>query len=61
MRDPWERLHAVLMHMTDKLTDKEDGERKIFRDSLIDNYFTIKIIRLGISVLLRENIIVVNR
>ena len=37
MRDPWERLHTVLMHMTDKLTDKEDGERKIFRDSLIDN------------------------
>ena len=37
MRDPWERLHTVLLHMTDKLTDKEDGERKIFRDSLIDN------------------------
>jgi hypothetical protein len=37
MRDPWDRLHAVLMHMTDKLTDKEDGDRKIFRDSLIDN------------------------
>ena len=37
MRDPWDRLHAVLTHMTDKLTDKEDGDRKIFRDSLIDN------------------------
>ena len=37
MRDPWERLHKVLTHMTDKLTDNEDGDRKIFRDSIIDN------------------------
>jgi hypothetical protein len=37
MRDPWDRLHKVLTHMTDKLTDNEDGDRKIFRDSIIDN------------------------
>lgn len=37
MRDPWDRLHKVLTHMTDKLTDDEDGDRKIFRDSIIDN------------------------
>ena len=37
MRDPWDRLHKVLTHMTDKLTDNEDGDRKIFRDSIVDN------------------------
>ena len=37
MRDPWDRLHTVLTHMADKLTDNEDGDRKIFRDSIVDN------------------------
>jgi hypothetical protein len=37
MRDPWDRLHAMLTRMTERLTDNEDGDRKIFRDSLIDN------------------------
>lgn len=36
MRDPWERLHSMLTHMVDRLTD-EGGERKVFRDSLINN------------------------
>jgi hypothetical protein len=36
MRDPWERLHTMLTHMVDRLTD-EDGERKVFRDSLLNN------------------------
>jgi hypothetical protein len=37
MRDLWGRLHTHLSHMIDRLSDKEDGERKIFRDSLIEN------------------------
>lgn len=37
MRDPWERLHAHLTRMIERLSDREDGERKIFRDSLIEN------------------------
>jgi len=37
MRDPWNRLHDLLTRMTDRLSDKEDGGRKIFRDSIITN------------------------
>jgi hypothetical protein len=36
MRDPWERLHTMLTHMVDRLTDEGD-ERKVFRDSLLNN------------------------
>lgn len=36
MRDPWERLHKTLTHMAERLTDTEDGERNIFRDSLVN-------------------------
>ena len=36
MREPWERLHAVLTHMSDRLTDSQTGERNIFRDSIIN-------------------------
>ena len=37
MRDPWDRLHTMLNRMTERLTDNEDGDRKIFRDSIVDN------------------------
>ena len=37
MRDPWDRLHAMLGRMSERLADNEDGTRKIFRDSIIDN------------------------
>lgn len=37
MRDPWNRLHTMLGRMVERLTDAEDGERKIFRDSIVDN------------------------
>ena len=36
MREPWERLHAVLTHMSDRLTDSNTGERNIFRDSIVN-------------------------
>lgn len=36
MRDPWDRLHSMLTHMVERLTD-ENGERKVFRDSLLSN------------------------
>lgn len=36
MRDPWDRLHTMLKHMVDRLTDEGD-ERKVFRDSLLTN------------------------
>jgi hypothetical protein len=37
MRDPWDRLHKMLARMSETLTDKEDGKRNIFRDSLVNN------------------------
>ena len=37
MRDAWDRLHNVLTAMSERLGDTEDGKRKIFRDSLVDN------------------------
>ena len=37
MRDPWDRLHGMLIRMSERLTDDEGGERKIFRDSLLEN------------------------
>jgi len=37
MRDPWDRLHAMLIRMSERLTDDDGGERKIFRDSLLEN------------------------
>lgn len=33
----WDRLHGCLKHLADRLADTEDGERKIFRDSLVGN------------------------
>jgi len=35
-RDLWDRLHGVLTHMADRLADTSEGEKKIFRDSLLE-------------------------
>jgi hypothetical protein len=37
MTEAWERLHDCLSRMSERLADTEDGKRKIFRDSLVDN------------------------
>jgi len=37
VRQPWERLHEVLVKMSATLTDSADGTRSIFRDSLVTN------------------------
>lgn len=37
MRDAWDRLHDVLSRMSERLADDDDGKRKIFRDSLVEN------------------------
>lgn len=37
MTEAWERLHDCLSRMSERLEDTEDGKRKIFRDSLVDN------------------------
>lgn len=37
MREPWDRLHEMLVRMAERLTDTDNGERKIFRDSLLSN------------------------
>ena len=37
MRDAWDRLHGVLTAMSERLADTDEGKRKIFRDSLVDN------------------------
>jgi hypothetical protein len=36
-KDLWGRLHSCLTHMSDRLTDGDEGKRKIFRDSLLTN------------------------
>jgi hypothetical protein len=36
MGDAWSRLHTVLKHMVDRLTDGEEGDRKIFQASMIE-------------------------
>jgi hypothetical protein len=36
-KDLWDRLHACLTHMSDRLSDGDEGKRKIFRDSLLTN------------------------
>lgn len=33
----WVRLHDCLKHLADRLAETSDGERKIFRDSLVTN------------------------
>jgi ElaB/YqjD/DUF883 family membrane-anchored ribosome-binding protein len=41
MTEAWERLHDCLSRMSERLEDTEDGKRKIFRDSLVDNAIEI--------------------
>lgn len=36
-QDLWQRLYDTLKHMSDRLGYNEDGTKKIFRDSLVDN------------------------
>jgi hypothetical protein len=37
MRAPWERLHTTLVAMSEKLTDRDDNEKKRYHDSLLTN------------------------
>lgn len=37
MRDVWGRLHECLTHMSERLSDDEDGQRKVFHGTLITN------------------------
>jgi hypothetical protein len=37
MRDIWGRLHECLKHMSDKLTDSQDGARSRFHSTLLSN------------------------
>ena len=40
MREPWERLHETLTHLSTKLTDAEDGSDEVkrrYHDSLLTN------------------------
>ena len=32
----WDKLHGVLTHMADRLADTSEGEKKIFKNSLLD-------------------------
>jgi hypothetical protein len=41
MTEAWERLHDCLSRMSERLEDSEDGKRKIFRDSLVENAIEI--------------------
>jgi hypothetical protein len=41
MRDPWDRLHKMLMKISETLTDAPDGKRSVFRDSLVTNAVTL--------------------
>jgi hypothetical protein len=37
MRDAWTRLHTCLTHLSERLAPTGGGERKIFRDTLVEN------------------------
>lgn len=37
MKESWTRLHEVLCHMSDRLSDTDDGTHREFRDSLVGN------------------------
>jgi hypothetical protein len=37
MKEVWSRLHEVLTHMSEKLTDTDEGKHREFRDSLVNN------------------------
>jgi hypothetical protein len=37
MKEAWTRLHDCLTHVSERLGDVNEGERKVFRDSLVGN------------------------
>lgn len=37
MKDAWGRLHECLTRMSERLSDDDNGNRKVFRDSLVEN------------------------
>jgi hypothetical protein len=37
MGDAWQRLHKCLENMSERLSDDDQGKRKVFRDSLVEN------------------------
>jgi hypothetical protein len=37
MRDVWDRLHACLTHMSERLASDEEGKRKVFHGTLLTN------------------------
>lgn len=37
MKDLWDRLYKVTKHISDRLSDNNDGTKKILRDSVLDN------------------------
>jgi hypothetical protein len=37
MREIWDRLHDCLSHMSDRLSDNDEGERKSFHSTMITN------------------------
>jgi hypothetical protein len=37
MKESWDRLHETLSKMSERLADADDGEKKIFRDSMFTN------------------------
>lgn len=36
-KDLWGRLHGCLVHLSERLADKEEGKRNIFRNTMLDN------------------------
>jgi len=41
MKDVWERMHGALAKMSERLDYTDDANKKIFRDSLVDNVIDI--------------------
>jgi hypothetical protein len=37
MKEAWDRLHETLTKMSERLADADEGEKKIFRDSMFTN------------------------
>jgi hypothetical protein len=37
MREIWDRLHTCLLHMSERLTDTDEGGRKVFHSTLLSN------------------------
>jgi hypothetical protein len=37
MEDLWTRLYKVTKHISDRFSDNDDGQKKVLRDSVLDN------------------------